>query len=192
MLIVMGGLPGTGKTTFARLLAARIGAVHLRADTIEQAIVRSGVARHPVGPVGYVVGYALAGEHLRQGLTVIAESANPLSVTHDAWRDTAAGTGVRVVEVEVVCSHPAEHRRRVTSRSADTPDLPAAGLAAGRRPGVRAVGPRARRRRHRGTEPATVTGCAPSRPGIGLRQRSSAVGAETRRAAPKRSRAAGR
>lgn len=124
MLIVMGGLPGTGKTTLARLLAARIGAVHLRVDTIEQAIVRSGVARRPVGPVGYAVGYALAEEHLRQGLTVIAESVNPLSVTRDAWRDTAVRAGVRVVEVEVVCSDPTEHRRRVTSRSADIPDLP--------------------------------------------------------------------
>ncbi|MEU6773507.1 AAA family ATPase [Streptomyces sp. NPDC046759] len=43
----MGGLPGTGKTTHARLLAARIGAVHLRVDTIEQAIVRSGAAPAP-------------------------------------------------------------------------------------------------------------------------------------------------
>ena len=25
-------------------------------DTIEQAVLRSGLARHPVGPVGYVVG----------------------------------------------------------------------------------------------------------------------------------------
>ena len=120
----MGGLPGTGKTTLARLLSARIGAVHLRVDTIEQAIVRSGLGRHPVGPVGYVVGYALAGEHLRQGLTVIAESVNPLSVTRDAWRATAVGAGVSVLEVEVVCSDPAEHRFRVTSRSADIPDLP--------------------------------------------------------------------
>lgn len=85
--------PCTGKTTLARLLAARIGAVHLRVDTIEQAIVRSGVAGRPVGPVGYAVGYALAEEHLRQRLTVIAESVNPLSVTRDAWRDTAVRAG---------------------------------------------------------------------------------------------------
>lgn len=124
MLIVMGGLPATGKTTLARLLAARIGAVHLRVDTIEQAIVRSGLARHPVGAAGYVVGYALAEEHLRQGLTVIAESVNPLGVTRDAWSSTAVGAGVPCLEVEVVCSDPAEHRRRVTSRSVDIPDLP--------------------------------------------------------------------
>jgi hypothetical protein len=35
----IGGLPATGKTTLARLPAAEIGAVHLRVDTIEQALV---------------------------------------------------------------------------------------------------------------------------------------------------------
>lgn len=33
MLIVMGGPPGTGRTTPARLLAARTGAVRLRVDS---------------------------------------------------------------------------------------------------------------------------------------------------------------
>ncbi|WP_030680326.1 AAA family ATPase [Streptomyces cellulosae] len=127
MLIVLGGLPATGKTTLARLLAARLGAVHLRVDTIEQAIVRSGLARHPIGPAGYVVGYALAEEHLRQGLTVIAESVNPLAVTRDAWRDAGVRAGMPTTEVELVCSEPAEHRHRVTSRSVDIPDLPLPG-----------------------------------------------------------------
>ncbi|MGV9970282.1 hypothetical protein [Nocardia beijingensis] len=36
---------------------------------------------HPVGAVSYLFGYALAEEHLRQALTVIAESVNPLPVT---------------------------------------------------------------------------------------------------------------
>ncbi|MER6349306.1 AAA family ATPase [Streptomyces sp. NPDC001595] len=124
MLIVIGGLPGTGKTTLARLLAARIDAVHLRIDTIEQAIVRSGLAQHPVGPAGYVIGYALADEHLRQGLTVIAESVNPLTVTRDSWRSVGHRAAVPVVEVEVICSDPDEHRHRVTTRETDIPDLP--------------------------------------------------------------------
>ncbi|WP_411200874.1 AAA family ATPase [Streptomyces cyaneofuscatus] len=89
MFIVIGGLPGTGKTNSARLLAVRTGAAHLRVDTIEQAIVRSGLAGHPVGPAGYAVGYALSGDHLRQGLSVIAESVNPPAVT----RDASPGTG---------------------------------------------------------------------------------------------------
>ena len=42
MLIIFGGLPGTGKTAIARELARQIGAVHLRIDSIEQVIQDSG------------------------------------------------------------------------------------------------------------------------------------------------------
>ncbi|TYB59805.1 AAA family ATPase [Nonomuraea sp. PA05] len=123
MLIVIGGLPGAGKTTLSRLVARRLGAVHVRIDTIEQAIVRSGLARRPLGPAGYVVGYALAEDHLRQGLTVIAESVNPMAITRDAWREVGVRAGVPVAEVEVTCSDQDEHRDRVTTRSTDIPDL---------------------------------------------------------------------
>ena len=34
MLIALGGLPAVGKSALARSLARRIGAVHLRIDTI--------------------------------------------------------------------------------------------------------------------------------------------------------------
>ncbi len=122
VLIVMSGLPGTGKSTLARALAADVGAVQLRIDVIEQAIVRSGLAAKP-GPAGYYVGYALAEDLLRQGHQVVADSVNPLPVTRAAWRAVAQRTAVACVEVEVVCSDPDEHRARVTGRRPDIPDL---------------------------------------------------------------------
>jgi predicted kinase len=122
VLIVMSGLPGTGKSTLARALAAADGAVQLRIDVIEQAIVRAGLATRP-GPAGYSVGYALAEDLLRQGHPVIGDSVNPLPVTRKAWRAVALRAGVGCVEVEVICSDPAEHEARVTRRTSDIPDL---------------------------------------------------------------------
>jgi predicted kinase len=49
VLIITSGLPATGKTTIARELAREIGAVHLRIDTIEQAVVRAGAGNRPLG-----------------------------------------------------------------------------------------------------------------------------------------------
>ncbi len=119
----LSGLPATGKTTLARAVAADLQAVHLRIDTIEQAIVDAGAGSHPVGPVGYYVARALAADHLRQGLSVVADTVNPLPVTRDAWQEVARGTGARLLEVEVVCSDTGLHRSRVEGRESDIPGL---------------------------------------------------------------------
>ncbi|GAA1364107.1 AAA family ATPase [Streptomyces beijiangensis] len=55
---------------------------------------------------------------------MIAESVNPVAITRNAWRDVGAKAGVPAIEVEVICSDPAEHRHRVISRAIDIPDLP--------------------------------------------------------------------
>ena len=123
MLVVFGGLPGTGKTTVARLVAVRLRAAYLRIDAIEQAMRAAGVlaAEREVGPAGYMAATALAEANLRLGLTVVADCVNPLAETRAAWR--AAGAPGPLLEVEVVCSDPAEHRRRVEGRAADLPGL---------------------------------------------------------------------
>ena len=122
MLIVFGGLPGTGKTTVARELVARLPSVYLRMDIIEQAL-RKGTARGDVGPAGYLVAYELAKSNLTLGMAVVVDCANPLSVTREAWRAVAASTTSRLLEVELVCSDLAEHRRRVEGRGSDIPDF---------------------------------------------------------------------
>jgi predicted kinase len=116
MLIVLSGLPGVGKTTIARALAARIGAVHIRIDSIEDALRQSATSVEPMNDAGYVVGYAVAEDNLRLGLTVIADSVNPWPETRDAWAAAAARAGVGAAEVEIICSDRDEHRRRVELR----------------------------------------------------------------------------
>src|ERR1017187_6255624 len=104
MLIILGGLPGVGKTTIAAELARRIGALHLRIDSIEQAIRASGVVSPPLNDAGYRVAYAVAEDNLRIGRTVIADSVNPLHLTREAWVSVANRAQVRAIEIEVKCS----------------------------------------------------------------------------------------
>lgn len=125
MLIVLGGLPGTGKTTTAREIVALLPATYLRIDSVEQALRSSGALAGDVGPAGYVVAYALARSNLALKQTVLADCVNPLPVTREAWRAVAADMSSCIVEVEIVCSDAAEHRRRVTQRTPDVPGLAA-------------------------------------------------------------------
>jgi hypothetical protein len=49
----------------------------------------------PVGPVGYVVGYPLNGDQPRIGLSVVADSVNPLALTREASYPCGSQLGVR-------------------------------------------------------------------------------------------------
>lgn len=118
VLLVLGGLPGAGKTSVARRWAQAHRAAHVRVDTVEQALVRAG-ADHDLGPQGYAAAYEVAADQLRLGLDVVADSVNPLPVTRQAWQSVADRTGARLLEVELTCTNPAEHRRRVEERDAD-------------------------------------------------------------------------
>lgn len=82
MLIIFGGLPGTGKTTISKEVAKRLKAVYLRVDTIEHNL--KNFEGYPdslvVGSEGYLMSYAIARENLALGLDVIGDSVNPIEV----------------------------------------------------------------------------------------------------------------
>jgi len=118
MLIIFGGLPGSGKSAIAQSLADQINAFYLRIDSIEQAIRSSGILSPDaeIGPAGYMAIYRVAAYNLRLGHFVIADSVNPIEITRTAYREVAEQAGVGFLEVEVVCSDETEHRHRVETR----------------------------------------------------------------------------
>ena len=123
MLVVLGGLPGTGKSTIAREVASQLDALWLRIDAIEQTLRRSLALGEDVGEAGYAAAYAVAESHLGSGGTVIADCVNPLGLTRAAWRAVAACAPSPLLEVEAICSDAAEHRRRVETRESDLEGL---------------------------------------------------------------------
>ncbi len=123
MLIVFGGLPGTGKTTLSRRVAEHCRATYLRIDVIEQALRSTGTLTDDVGPNGYVVANALAASNLQLGQTVVADAVNPVPIAREGWHSVAAAARCPILEIEVVCSDEAEHRHRVESRVGDISGL---------------------------------------------------------------------
>jgi len=113
-LYILSGLPGSGKTTLSQLLASRVGAVHVRIDTIEQAL--RDLCGITVGAEGYQLAYRLAADNLRLGISVVADSCNPIEVTRREWEQVATNAHAKYINIEVVCSNVDEHRRRVETR----------------------------------------------------------------------------
>lgn len=116
-LVVFTGLPGVGKSTVARPLAATLEATYLRIDTIEVAIGSAGV--RDVGAAGYTVANALAADNLALGRVVVADCVNPVAASRTGWRAVAAAAGARLAEIRLVCSDQVEHRRRVEAKRDD-------------------------------------------------------------------------
>jgi len=119
VLIVFGGLPGTGKSTIAEALAAQIGAVHLVMDRIEAPL--KAKLGSDLGPLGYNVAYQVATSNLDLGHVVIADCVNPIAMTRNAWMSVAMGSQATMVQVNIQCSNTQEHRRRVEKRLMERP-----------------------------------------------------------------------
>ncbi|PZQ57310.1 MAG: kinase [Phenylobacterium zucineum] len=125
-LTVLAGRPAVGKSTIARELAARTGAVWLRIDSMDQAIWASGTAPADLQDWTYRAAQALAADNLALGRDVVADCVNDVREARDGWQAAAAraGAGAEIIWVEIVCSDLAEHRHRVETRKVDIPGLP--------------------------------------------------------------------
>ena len=107
----------------ARELARQVGAIHVRIDSIEQAIRDCMSVAPPLDEAGYRVAYAIAEDNLRIGRSVVADSVNPLRVTREAWLEVGRRAQVETIGVEVICSDSHEHRSRVERLLPEIPGL---------------------------------------------------------------------
>src|SRR6516165_8922556 len=125
-LIVLSGLPGSGKTVLAQALSRALSVAILSIDTIEAAMWRGGLAKTETGVAAYEVAQALADEHLGLRHSVIVDAVNPAEAPRAAWRNLTAKHRVNLKIIECVCADETILRQRIESRvrsKADTHEL---------------------------------------------------------------------
>ncbi|NDV24545.1 AAA family ATPase [Desulfovibrio sp. JC022] len=114
ILYIFSGLPGSGKSTLAQGVSSELNCAYLRIDTIEQAI--RDLCNFKVEGEGYRLAYRVASDNLKGGMSIIADSCNPIELTRTEWQDVAINAGAEFINIEVICSDKTEHKKRVENR----------------------------------------------------------------------------
>lgn len=124
VLIAMAGLQGVGKSTVARGLAQRFGAVLVGVDALESAMVRAELQRgFATGLAAYLAAEQVARTNLELGRHVVVDAANYVHYARDMWSELAREQAVPLLFVEVVCTDLDLHKARLDARPA-VPGLP--------------------------------------------------------------------
>jgi predicted kinase len=118
MLIVMAGLPGTGKSELAAEISRRLHIPMFSVDPVESAILRAGVKkRFETGLAAYLVVEALADAQLALGLGAIVDAVNAETPAKDTWRGLSVKHRLNPMIIECHCSNEVLHRQRLSSRA---------------------------------------------------------------------------
>jgi predicted kinase len=123
-LIIVSGLPGSGKSTVADGLSRALSMPVFSIDPIEAAMWRNGLDKKQTGIAAYEVAAALADEHLRLGHSVIIDAVNPVEAPRAGWRALAAKYRADLKIIECVCANEANHRRRIEARRRNIDGMP--------------------------------------------------------------------
>jgi predicted kinase len=124
-LIILSGLPGTGKTEVSEALASQLGAPVFAKDWLEASLLQSGeVVRQQLGVIGYRLLTTLASRQLTLGQSAVLDSVAGLASIRATWRALAREFDASWFVIECICSSTEVHRQRLTRRRRGIPGWP--------------------------------------------------------------------
>ena len=115
MLYIFSGLPGSGKSTIAQSLSRSFNCAYVRVDTIEQSL--RNLCGTEVYDEGYRLAQLVAADNLNQGVSVVADSCNPIDLTRSDWEKVATDNHANFINIEIICSDAIEHKYRIENRN---------------------------------------------------------------------------
>lgn len=119
MLILISGLPGSGKTTLARAFSAQSGALHLNSDILRCELGLMGQYSNADKNQVYAALQERTKEALLAGQVVVVDSTFYKESIRAPFRDVANACGVPLRWVEV-CATEATIRERVSKPRPDS------------------------------------------------------------------------
>lgn len=115
-VIIVSGLPCSGKSTVAEGIAEKMGLPIFSVDPIESSIIKSGIKKSfETGLAAYLVAETLAAEQLSLRQSIIIDAVSPVREARDMWRDLANKFNAHMIIIECVLETTL-HKQRIESR----------------------------------------------------------------------------
>ncbi len=101
VMVVVSGLPGSGKSYLSRRLAAQVPLLVLESDALRETLVRRPSYSKAESGRLFRACHALIGDLLRQGICVLLDATNLLECHRERLYHIAEGMGARPIIVDV-------------------------------------------------------------------------------------------
>ena len=123
-LIIISGLPSTGKSTIAEALGKKLKFPVFSVGPIESAIIQADITKNfATGLAAYLVAKNLATEQLKLGLSVIIDAVSPVQEARDMWLKISNKYHAQLKIIECILD-PKIHRARIEQRVRNLPGFP--------------------------------------------------------------------
>lgn len=124
-LIVMSGLPGSGKSILAEAIAKELDIPVFSLDTIKALLLKTNlIQNYEDGRPAWAVAAGLIEEQLKLEVSVIVDAVNAEEAAKDTWRKLAKKYNLELKIIECFNSDSQLHRERIKNRVKNLHGIP--------------------------------------------------------------------